>query len=195
MSSNDLHISPQTLAAFSNGDVTAFTRIYNRYYADLYFLSRGIVEDLAPDVVADVFVQLWSIKKKFDSDQHLLFYLRAMTRNACFDCLKKEQRASRQLRELSYITDQDHKDVYFSEIIEAQLFRLIQHEIDQLPLHMREVFKLAYIDGLKNAEIAQLLNIKDASVRVRKAEALKILRLSLNDTELVVLLAFLGAIQ
>ncbi|HJU45184.1 MAG TPA: sigma-70 family RNA polymerase sigma factor, partial [Chitinophagaceae bacterium] len=173
MNNPDLHISQQALESFSNGDVNAFTNIYNRYYPDLYFLSRRLVGDAAPDVVADVFVQLWSQKKRFDSDEHLLFYLRVMTRNACFDLLKKEHRTSQQLKELSYITDQEHEDVYFREIIEARLFSLIQKEIDQLPSHMREVFKLSYIDGLKNAEIAALLNIKDASVRVRKAEALK----------------------
>lgn len=193
MNNTDLHISQQTLESFSKGDVNAFTNIYNRYYTELYFLSRRLVGDLAPDVVADVFVQLWSQKKRFDSDDHLLFYLRAMTRNACFDLLKKEHKTSQQLKELSYITDQEHEDVYFREIIEARLFSLIQKEIDQLPLHMREVFKLSYIDGLKNAEIAELLNIKDASVRVRKAEALKLLRSAFYNTELIVLLAILCA--
>lgn len=189
----DLHIGQLTLESFSKGDVAAFTDIYNRYYPDLYFLSRGIVGDLAPDIVADVFVQLWSQKKRFDSGEHLLFYLRAMTRNACYDSLKKEQRASLQLKELSYITDQEHEVVYFREIIEARLFSLILLEIDRLPPHMREVFRLSYIDGLKNAEIAELLNIKDASVRVRKAEALKLLRLTFRNTDLIVLLLLICA--
>ena len=168
--------------------MVAFTEIYNLYYPDLYFLSRGIVGDVAPDIVADVFVQLWSQKKRFESGEHLLFYLRAMTRNACYDSLKKEQRVSLQMKELAYITDQEHEEVYFREVIEARLFSLIQKQIDQLPPHMREVFRLSYIDGLKNAEIAELLNIKDASVRVRKAEALKLLRLAFHNSDLIVLL-------
>src|SRR3954467_12686305 len=34
------------------------------------------------------------------------FYVQAMTRHACYEFLKKEQRASQKGRELSYITDQ-----------------------------------------------------------------------------------------
>ena len=179
---------PTLLQQLADGQTTAFTAIYNQYYPELYFLAKRLAGDTAPDVVADVFVQLWTQRKLFENHRHLLAYLRVMTRNDCYDLLKKQQRDVQHLKELRHISEQEHEDQYFQEIIEGRLFALIREEIEQLPPHIREVFKLAYIDGLKNGEIAQLLNMKDASVRVRKAEALKILRATLYRIELIVIL-------
>jgi DNA-directed RNA polymerase specialized sigma24 family protein len=49
-----------------------------------------------------------------------------------------------------------------------------------LPAHIKEVFDLACIQGRRNAEIAKILNIKDATVRRRKTEALHYLRQTLK---------------
>lgn len=99
------------------------------------------------------------------------------------------------LKDLVNLSDQQHQDHYFREIIEGQLFSRIHEEIEKLPPHVREVFKLSYIEGLKNAEIAKTLGIKDASVRVRKAEALRMLRIVFNDIDLTIFLLFLQACQ
>ena len=191
MNNRDIHIDNLTLQSFAQGDPAAFTRVYNRYYPDLYFLAKKLVDDAASDVLADVFMEAWSQKKLFDSPEHLIAYMRIMTRNACFDYLKKQNKDSQRLRDLGHISDQEHQDEYFREITEAQLFSLIRQEIEQLPPHIREVFKLSYIKGLKNAEIARLLGMKDASVRVRKAEALRILRAAFYNIDLAVLLLFI----
>ena len=176
------------LQQLADGQSSAFTTIYNDYYPELYFLSKHLIGDDAPDVLADVFIRLWTQRKLFESKAHLLAYLRVMTRNACFDHLKKQHRDVQQLQELLHISDQEHEDRHFHEIMESRVFTLIRNEIEELPPHMREVFKLAYIDGLKNAEIASLLQMKDAAVRVRKAEALKILRSSLYRIELIIIM-------
>lgn len=181
-------MNDELLQQLADGQASAFTTIYNQYYPELYFLSRHLIGDEAPDVVADVFIRLWTQRKLFESRPHLLGYLHVMTRNACFDHLKKQHRDVLQLQELLHISEQEHEDRYFHEIVEARVFTRIREEINELPPHMREVFKLAYIDGLKNAEIASLLQMKDAAVRVRKAEALKILRSSLYRIELIIIM-------
>jgi RNA polymerase sigma-70 factor (ECF subfamily) len=55
----------------------------------------------------------------------------------------------------------------------------IYEEIEKLPKKCRQVFKLAYMDGLGNEEIANLLNITYQTVKNQKVRALKILRLAL----------------
>ncbi|HEY6900554.1 MAG TPA: sigma-70 family RNA polymerase sigma factor [Puia sp.] len=187
MRNSSLHIDLVTLKAFAEGDAEAFTQIYHQYYPDLYFLAKSLVGDAAPDVLADVFAEIWTKRKSFDSSDHLFYYLRSMTRNACFDDLKRHRRNTDQIRELAHLSDEGHEDIYFREIVEGRLFLLIREEIEKLPPHIREVFKLSYIEGFKNAEIAEILGIKDASVRVRKAEALKILRAAFYRSELPLL--------
>ncbi|HEX7754060.1 MAG TPA: sigma-70 family RNA polymerase sigma factor [Niabella sp.] len=191
MNATKLHIDESVLKSFAEGSAASFTQIYNRLYPDLYFLARKLVQEAAPDVLADVFVEVWTQKKHFESADHLFYYVRSMTRNACFDYLKKEGRNIERISGLLQLNDTEHRDVYFREIVEGHLFSLIRKEIDKLPPHLREVFTLSYIQGLKNSEIAGLLGIKDSSVRVRKAEALKILRAAFYGSDLLLWLLLL----
>lgn len=176
------------LDALSKGQEYAFTEVYNRYYKNLYYLSSHLVGDHAPDIIADVFTELWIQKKHFDSGEHLLAYLRVMVRNACFHFLKRQERDHQLHREFLYRSDLQQEDYYFREIIEARVFSMLRAEMDELPPHLREVFILAYKGGLKNTEIARLLHIKESSVRVRKVEALKLLRTAFYRIELFFLL-------
>ncbi|MBS0028169.1 RNA polymerase sigma factor [Chitinophaga sp. 22321] len=155
---------------------SSFAVIYNKYYPELYFMSRRFVGDQAPDILAEVFIRFWNRQRQFDNEFHLISYLRVMVHNACIDYLKMQQRQLQSLQDFSYLSDQEYEDHYFREVMEGRLFSLIMEEIERLPEHCKIVFKMSYIDGLRNAEIARLLNIKDASVRVRKSEALRILR-------------------
>ncbi len=118
-----------------------------------------------------------------------------MTRNACLQHLRQLHRQQALLSEFAAISDREYEEQYFREIIESRLFALIRHEIDQLPHHVRQVFVLAYIDGLSNARIAETLRLRDSSVRTLKSEALKQLRAALYDVELAVLLSLTAAAQ
>jgi len=71
---------------------------------------------------------------------------------------------------------------------QAELLQRIYEEIEKLPKKCRQVFKLAYLDGLSNEEIAELLHINYQSVKNQKVRALKILRLALNKGFLAVIL-------
>lgn len=165
------------------GSKVLFTQVYNDYYSRLYFLTKKMVREAAPDILADVFTELWVRGKEFESELHLFFYLRAMVSNACFDYLENKNRDLKQIDQLTLQTEQQYNDVYFRDIVEGHLFAQIKEEIDKLPPHLRKVFTLSYIKGLKNSEIANLLQIKDNAVRVRKAEALKKLRTIFHGTE------------
>ncbi len=177
----------ELLRQLAAGENAAFTQVYRQYYAELFWLSKRMVGDAAPDVLADVFLRLWTNRKLFDNRQHLLAYLRVMTRNCCLDALKQDERRDAAATQLAFITDEEYEQQYFAEIIEARLFSLIRNEIDALPTHLGKVFTLSYIDGLSNSQIAEQLNLKDGSVRALKSEALKLLRASLRHIELAVI--------
>lgn len=184
MTSTKFHIDGLILKSFAEGNAASFTQIYNLLYPYVFFVARRLVQDAAPDVLADVFAEVWIQKKQFETPKHLFYYVQSMTRNACFDYLKRENRNSCNIADLERVSDAKHSDIYFEEMAEGHLFSLIRDEIDKLPKHLREVFTLSYINGLKNNEIAELLCIKNSSVRVRKAEALKILRTAFSKSDL-----------
>ena len=63
--------------------------------------------------------------------------------------------------------------------------------IEGLPPAMRRISKLAYLEGLKNNEIAEQLDISVETVKVQKKRALKQLRLKLNPESLLTLLVLI----
>ena len=76
-----------------DGDESAFTEIYNRYWDKLYFIAYKLLKDTASaeEIVQEVFLSLW---KKRDTliIQSLPQYLAAMARYAVYrHCAKEKQ--------------------------------------------------------------------------------------------------------
>jgi len=171
------------------GSSTAFEKIYNRHIYRLLDYASGIVGNRhdAEDLCANVFTNLWRDKERFGAVKDLESYLFICTRNACFNFLSSlQQRFSTNrvgLDELEHITaDDTHSD------IKSEYKELLRRKIERLPDQCRRIFKLAYLEGLKNEEIASQLKITDKTVRNQKVKALKWLRL---HQELVTILAIL----
>lgn len=188
MVNEPVYIGQQLLEELSKGDEKAFTIVYNRYVDEFYWIGKQIVGDYAPDLVADLFTQLWTLKKRFESERHLYAYLRAMLRNACLRRLKLQQREKQLLKELLYASEQEEEDYYLKELIYKRTFTNIIEDVEKLPEHLRKVFKLAYLGEFKNAEIARILHLKESSVRSCKAQALRLLRLATHPIELLLIL-------
>ena len=65
-------------------------------------------------------------------------------------------------------------------IIEEEVHRLIQNEIDRLPDAMKQIFNLTLAE-MSVKEIAQTLHISENTVRNQRTKARKILRNNLKD--------------
>ena len=66
-------------------------------------------------------------------------------------------------------------------MVKTEVVRLIADAISQLPQRQQEVFTMAYQQGYSNAEIAELLDISENTVKVQKQRAKKALRQQLKD--------------
>ena len=53
---------------------------------------------------------------------------------------------------------------------------MLWNAIGQLPKKFQELFELSFEQGMKNAEIANLLNISESAVKKRKAQFITLLR-------------------
>jgi RNA polymerase sigma-70 factor (ECF subfamily) len=162
-------------------DHGAFSEIYNRYWAVLYrhALKMTKDEDLAKDVVQDVFVSLWDKANDLQLDVSLNAYLYASTRNKILNLFAKEKVKTNyvhtlevQLKKGENITD--HK------LRERLLNEKIEEGIAQLPKKMRQVFEMSRKENLSYKEIADELQLSDKTVKKQVSNAIKILRLKLD---------------
>ena len=80
------------------------------------------------------------------------------------------------------VTDEGEEQLFPEEI-----YRRLLTMIDSLPPRQREVF-LMHMDGARNKEIAEKLNISVNTVKIQKKRALATLRQKLNEQQLLLLM-------
>lgn len=159
-----------------NGDSTAFTVVYDRFFSSLYLhaLRRLRDSDEAKDAVQDLFLTLWNNRESADFS-NLANYLFTAIRNKVLNIIAHKDVQARYILDLpleinlqTAITD--HR------LRERLLMELIDKEIEQLPEKMRIVFEMSRKQHLSHREIADQLGLTEQSVRSHIKNALKILR-------------------
>jgi RNA polymerase sigma-70 factor, ECF subfamily len=179
---------PNIFQHIRKGDEAAFSRLFDGYYAALCFFAAKYLGDmdLSRSLVQQVFVDLWVKREKTDIAISVKSYLYRSVKNRCIDHLRKERNTSEISKSVENFSQMPFRDL----VEEAELNDRINASINKLPEKCREVFLLCRFEGLKYAEIAQKLNISVKTVEMQMGIALKKLRESLSDYQMINLLVF-----
>lgn len=155
-------------------------RVYNFAY---YTLRHA--ED-AEDVTQEVLIRMWHHHRRLD-EPTVLAWLLKVTRNACYDTLRRHR--ARRARFDEGI-DLQASDTYADEApgpqehAEADDFqRRLQRALAELPESYRTVVVLREIEGLKYDEIAEITGRPINSVKVYLHRGRKMLRLQLEESD------------
>jgi len=176
------------IVQFTQGDTEAFTAIYNRYYSTLYYFVRRFIPERedAEDITADVFVKLWKLRANLQSIKNIEAFLYITGRNTCLDFLRHVQRRNLRQKDLLHALLQEPEQGVLEEDVKSLVLKAIHAEIEKLPRSCRTVFKMAYLDGMSNTQIAEALGINNQSVRNYKLRAVKLLRIALLNRNMLV---------
>jgi RNA polymerase sigma-70 factor (family 1) len=191
METNDL------IKAFTEGNAYAFKTIFDILYSRLFhFVTRQIEDrESAQDITAEVFTKLWLKRANFESFEKIRAFVFVAARNACRDFIKNKIHQTRRDKEFLFLCEQDHdqvinmpqsKDFERAEIKGDVLDHLYQ-EIEKLPDQCKTIFKMSYVDNLKNQQIADQLQIANKTVRNQKVLAIKLLRSAMRGQYLLFL--------
>lgn len=159
----------------------AFDVIYMRYWERLYFYLVKAIRDTAEaeDILQEIFVSLWKRRGNLQNVDSLYTYLYSCVRYGGFRYIRQEIKRNHFRKSWSLLfTDAD--DLFEQQLAANELSLLINHEIDKLPLKMKQVFLLSRTEDLSHKEIAHKLNISDKTVKKQISNALKYLHLKLN---------------
>lgn len=160
--------------------------LYKENLPGLTFYARRFVpEDVAGDIVQDLFLRLWQGGRTFldipDGRSQRTYLYRAV-RNACRDWLKHQVAVSNHADEALYLLKLDElqdQDDQSPEEFEQRLQR-IGEEVERLPERCREIFCMHYRQQKKSAEIAQYFGISQRTVEAQLYKALQLLRKTLK---------------
>ena len=171
------------------GGPDALQSLLKQYYSPLCLFAERLVADraAAEDIVGESFIKLWNKRGDFESTQNIKAFMYITVRNACLNYLKQAKRDSLNQKQLAYLTGEKEEFV-LNEMIRAEVLKEVMNEINNLPEQCGKVLKLAYLDGLKNQEVAKVLNISVHTVKNQKARAIQLLKTRLRDRDIMAFL-------
>jgi RNA polymerase sigma-70 factor (ECF subfamily) len=138
----------------------------------------------ARDIVNSAFLKLLEQEEPCFEQQNTNAFLFTIVKNSCIDHLRHIATVNKNKEKILLALRQALlKDVINDDALSYVLDR-IHGEIEKLPTGCKEVFKLSYIDELKNREIAEKLQISEKTVRNQISKARKILRTIFSTTSL-----------
>ncbi|TCS85322.1 RNA polymerase sigma-70 factor (ECF subfamily) [Anseongella ginsenosidimutans] len=149
-----------------DGDERAFARVYEKYHRHLYFFALKFVksEELAGEVVHDVFLKVWENRRRLNKELSFRGYLLTICKNHVLNLLKRASMETSIKAEIlrncppSHVETEDsiHYEDYYQFALRA---------IEQLPPQRQLVFKMCRIEGRSYDEVAAALGISKGTVR------------------------------
>jgi RNA polymerase sigma factor (sigma-70 family) len=167
-------------ALAAEGDGSALEALYARYGRVSYALARRILADeqLARDVVQEVFLTLWRDATRYDASRGgFSTWLLTMTHHKAVDAVRREEalrrrRAPAGALDLTESGAPDVDDEVWS-VLRRDRVRLA---LAELPDAQREALGLAYFGGYTQREIAKLTDTPLGTVKTRMLAGMSRLR-------------------
>ena len=155
-------------------DRKAYADLFDGYFDKLFVFALNMVfrEDVANDIVQEVFIAIWESDKKYNSYHGFRAFLYDSVKNRCLNYLKHQEVERRHAEILLQEQDEEDED---HRLMREEMYRALHRAVDELPERCRQVFKL-HLQGKKNEEIAQMLELSVETVKTQKKKAMYFLR-------------------
>lgn len=147
--------------------------LMKQYQNNLYAVAFNVCKNAedAEDVVQDTFIQYYTSKKKFESEQHIRAWLIRVVINKAKNMNRTFWRQNKQSLE-------DYMETLTFETPESEnLFETVMN----LPDKYRIVIHLFYYEDYTIREIAEILQISESNVKVRLSRGRTLLKEKLQE--------------
>jgi RNA polymerase sigma-70 factor (ECF subfamily) len=175
------------IARVTEGDGAALEALYGRYGSACYGLARRILSDeqLAQDVVQEVFLTVWRDAHRFDGSRGgFSSWLLSMTHHKSVDAVRREEnhRKRRSAAEILDDRPSDHPQVD-DEVWSGIRRERVRTALQTLPEAQREALVLAYFGGYTQREIAGLTSTPLGTVKTRMLMGMRRLKDGLDGVQ------------
>lgn len=172
------------ISAMAANDQQAFTHLYRRYWRDLFITATKALrdQDVAADIVQDVFLSLWHRRLELNVEGSLAAYLQTSIRYKAIHYIEKNivrKDYAAMLTDLAVSSSSASAETLL-QLKEAQL--IIHETVAKMPPKMQEVYRLSREEHLSHKEIADKMGISAETTKKHIQHALKLIRLALGHT-------------
>lgn len=145
-----------------NRDPDAFSELILDMTENMYKTARSILsnDEDAADAMSEAVLTCWERMGQLKEERFFRTWLTKILVNKCYDILRKKEKLffTDQMPEVE-ITEKGYENLEWEQALGA------------LEEHYRVVVMLYYGQGFKTSEIAEILQIPEATVRTRLARA------------------------
>lgn len=189
-----LPFNPDIMDRLKQGEPAAYASFFNVFYPPLCYFASQLIRDrpAAEDIVKDTFIKLWQKHKDFETPQNVKAFLYITVRNASLNHLRHQAVKEHSQKELLYLGRDREEPQVLHAMIKTEVLRELYIKIDRFPAKRKHIFRLAYLEGLKNEEIAARLDISISTVKTQKARAILALRSHFSEYQLIAVFLMIG---
>jgi RNA polymerase sigma-70 factor (ECF subfamily) len=168
------------LGLMKQGDVAAFTELYNRHWKSLYISARNVlrVQEAAKDVVQEVFASLWQNKDHLDI-KYPKAYLHQAVRFQVLKAIRSDKISADFYHRL---TEASNEIIIENHLLFKELQHIVAELVQSLPEDCRQAFLLSREQNLSYNQIAEQLNISVKTVEKKMSRSLRFLRTGLGKS-------------
>ncbi len=162
-------------------DAYAYKILYDRLF---YVLFSHASHKLAcredeQDLTQDLFMNLWNKRAQIIIEEKVTNFLFVSLKNSIINYYIKTKKQNER-HELYHYFKAHFEATTDRTIHKNELEKIIQNEIESLPLKMKQIYLLSRHQELSHKEIADLMSISELTVKKQVANALKILKKKIN---------------
>lgn len=173
------------IAGIQEHNQTVFEKVFRKYYSALCVYSKLVVKrnDIAEDIVQELFYKIWNKGKDFSISTSLKAYLYKATYNNSIEYLRTQK------NEILY-KEYNLRSIQKSDNAQpdSDMISAIYKAIDDLPDKCGEVFKLRKFENLSHSEISKKLNISVKTVETHMHRANIALKEKMKELHILKLL-------
>ena len=163
-----------------SGRESTYRQLFDQYYQKLVVFAYKYLDDLesARDIVQEFYLYLYESRQSISIQTSLKSYLYSAVKNRCLNQIKHEQvkeKHRNMRRSEANVSDPDLEEIMDAVELEARVYIIVS----KLPEKCRQIYIMSRVDGKRNREIADELNLSIRTVETQISKALKSLKDSL----------------
>lgn len=162
------------------GDKDAFGKIYDQFFDQIYrYVFFRTKPEEVEDIVESVFIKAWVNLEKYEKrDFSFSSWLYKIAHNATID----HHRAHRSIEPIDENLRDESEGSEPQRLAEQGMLAVkVREVLKELKDPYKQVVSLKFLNGLTNAEIAEILGEREGNVRVLQFRALKELKKKLEE--------------
>ena len=147
-----------------------FDYVYNEYAIELYNIAYGYTRnrDDSIDIMQNAYVVLLESNKRFESNEHIKYFLIRVTINESLDLLKSANKKR--------VIKNNDVVVNFPETKKEELPYDLSEIVNTLPEKYKTIIILHYYDDMKIKDISYVLKISESAVKKRLERARNLIK-------------------